>query len=110
MTPDVGPLRGEDAVHHRVAHGAVLPLRVVTDDAVLLRADPFDRALRAEVEVVRAEANDLAAERLERVREQEPLARRVDVRPLTAGGVPRVPDLHAIDRRHDVVIARRADD
>jgi len=46
MTPDIRPLGRKDAVHHRVAHGAVLPRGVVTDDAVPLRADPFDGALR----------------------------------------------------------------
>ena len=42
--------------------------RVVAEHAVLLRAQRLDGALRAKVEVVGAQADDLAAERLERVR------------------------------------------
>ena len=51
----------------------------VADDAVLLRAKPFDGPLGAEIEVVRAQAHDLAAERVERMGEQQQLAGRVDV-------------------------------
>src|SRR5260221_4151175 len=110
VPPDVGPLRGEDAVHDRVSHGAVAPRGMVPDDAVSLRAERLDRALRTKVEVVGPEADDSAPERVERVGEQEPLARRVDAGPLMALRIPRVSDLHAIDAGDDVVIARGADD
>src|SRR4051812_48128410 len=46
------PFVGEDAVHDGVAHAAVAPRPVVADDAVLLRTQRLDGALRAEVEVV----------------------------------------------------------
>ena len=39
----------------------------------------FDRLLRSEVEVVGAQSDHRAAERVERVLEQQQLARRVDV-------------------------------
>ena len=52
---------------------------VMAEHAVFLRAKRLDRALRREVEVVGAQADDLAAERLERVPEQQQLARSVDV-------------------------------
>ncbi len=42
--------------------------------------------------------------------EQEQLARRVHVRALKSRRVPRPTNLHAIDRRDDVVVARAADD
>src|SRR5205823_8982866 len=89
---------------------SVAPQAVVPDHAVLLRPQRCNGPLRAKVEVVRPEADDLAPEGVERVGEQEQLARRVDVRALTALGVPGVPDFHAIDSADDVVIARRADD
>ena len=43
-----------------VADRAVAGARVMADHAVLLRADALDRALGAEVEVVGAQADDLA--------------------------------------------------
>src|SRR6185295_4060607 len=73
----VGPLAGEDAVQHRVAHGAVATRGVVADDAVLLRAERLDRSLRGEVEVVGAQAHHLAAQLVESVPEQQQLACRV---------------------------------
>ena len=45
VTAHIRPLRGKDAVHHRVAHGAVLPRGMVADDAVPFRAQTLDRAL-----------------------------------------------------------------
>src|ERR1700748_3109490 len=109
MTPHVRPLTGEDAVHHRIAHGAVLSGGVVTDDAISLRAETFYRSLRPEIEIVRAQTHDLAAERFERMPEQQEFARGVDVRALTALRIPRVANLDAIERGDDVVIARGAD-
>src|SRR6187455_2183783 len=63
----VTPFREQDAVHHAVPHRPVAAGGMMPDDAVLLRAQALDGALRPEVEVVRAQADDLAAERLERV-------------------------------------------
>src|SRR5262245_3367987 len=67
------PFVAQHAVHHRVAHAAVAPRPVMADDAVLLRAERLDRLLRAEVEVVGAQANDLAVQLLEAVGEQQNL-------------------------------------
>src|SRR4051794_25348407 len=102
MFSHVRPLRGEHAVHHRVAHRAVAPRPVMADDAVLLRAERLDCALRSEVEVVGAQADHLAAELLEAVGEEEQLARGVDVAALVARRIPGVADLHAIGRGDDV--------
>ena len=81
----------------------------MTKHAVALGAEGFDSPLRAEVEVVRPQADDLASKRLERVRHEQELRRGVDVAAMPAGGIPCVSDLDAIDRCHDVVIARAAD-
>src|SRR3954470_9704237 len=51
MAFHIRPLVSENAVHHGVADAAVAARRVVPDDAVLLRAERLDRALRAEIEV-----------------------------------------------------------
>src|SRR6185503_18383132 len=110
MQLDLGPLAREDAVDDDVARGAVAARPVVTDDAVFLRAERLDRALRREVELVGAKADDLAAELLESVREQQQLATRVDVAALPALRVPRVADLDAVDVGYNVVEARAADD
>ena len=97
--PHVRPLGGEDGVHDGVAHAAVATRRVVAQHAVLLRPEALDRALGAEVEIVGAQADHLAPERVEGVSEEEQLARRVDVGALAAGGVPGVADLDPIDGR-----------
>src|SRR5262245_45778032 len=108
MLPDVRPLMREQAVDDRVAHAAVPALSVMTDHAILLRTEPFDRSLRSKVEVVRPETDDAALQDIERMLEQQQLARGVDVSALQRLRVPRVADLDAIDLRHDVVIARAA--
>src|SRR5262245_17123719 len=69
MALHVGPFVHEDAVHHGVADGAVAPQPVMADDSVLLRAQRLDGALRAEVEVVGAQTDHLAAELFETVLE-----------------------------------------
>src|SRR5262245_39240383 len=107
---DVRPLGREHAVHHGVADGAVSARPVVADDAVLLRAERLDRALRAEIEVVGAQANYLAADFLEAELEQQQLAGGVHVAALPARRVPGVADLDAVRGRDDVVVARAADD
>ena len=64
----------------------------------------------AEVEIVGAQADHLASERVERVPQQEQLASGIDMRPLRALPVPGMTDLDAVDRAHDVVVAGRPDD
>src|SRR5438445_13816069 len=110
VAPDVGPFTRQDAVHHDVPGGAVAACAVVANHAVTFRAQRLDRPLRPKIEVVRPQAHHLATERVEGVAEQQQLAGCVDVRALAALRVPRVPDLHAIDRGSDIVIAGRADD
>ena len=106
----VGPFGGKDAEHHAVANGAVAASLMMAKHAVLLGADPGDRALRRKVEVVGSQPHDLTVQRLERVRQEQQLARRVDVAALPLRPVPGVADLDAIDLRHDVVVPRAADD
>src|SRR5688572_19505650 len=101
----VRPFGGEHAVHHGVADRAVAPRPVVADHAVLLRAQRLDGALRAEIEVVGAQANDLAVQFLESVLEEQELAGAVHVRTLAARRVPGVAYFHAVGGRNDVVIA-----
>src|SRR2546422_10711461 len=67
-------------------------------------------ALRSKIEVVGPQADDLAAERVERMAQQQQLAGGVDVRALAAAAVPGVADFHAVDRRYDIVIPGRTDD
>jgi len=52
---------------------------VVADHAILLRAQRLDRALRGEVEIVGTQAHHPAFERIERVLQEQELARGVDV-------------------------------
>src|SRR5215471_3453601 len=71
MTAHILPFRRQDAEHHGVADRAVLARGVVTEDAVALGADPFDRLLRSEIEVVGAQADDLAVQPFEGVLEEQ---------------------------------------
>ena len=82
----------------------------MADHTVLLGTKGFDRALGSEIEIVGTESDHLAAERIERVLEEQQLARGVDVAALPPSGVPGPADLDAIDLRNDIVIPRRADD
>src|SRR4051812_16067800 len=106
MLAHVPPLGREGAVNHRVANGPVATHAIVADDTVPLRADAFDRALRPDIEVVRAEPNDLASHRVEGVLQQEQLARRVHIAAPAALRIPRIADLDAVDGREYVVVAR----
>ena len=63
-----------EAVHHGVAHRAVAAQRVVTQHAVLARAQALDGALAREVVVVGAPADQLRAQRLEGMLHQQQLA------------------------------------
>src|SRR5215475_8734800 len=83
---------------------------MMADYAVLLGTQGLDRPLRDDVQVVRAQSDHLAPERIEGVPEQQQLTTGVDVAALPALSVPRVADLDAIYFRHNVVIARAAND
>src|SRR5256885_6828548 len=106
---DVRPFGCEHAVHHVIAYRAIAPRPVVPDHPVLLRAQRFDRALRGQVEIVGAQAHDLAAQCLEGVREKQQLAGAIDVAALPALRVPGVADLDAIGGSDDGVITGAAD-
>src|SRR5437016_10161472 len=106
---DVRPFGCQHAVHHGIAYRAIAPRPVVPDHPVLLRSQRFDRALRGQVEIVGAQAHDLAAQCLEGVREKQQLAGAIDVAALPALRVPGVADLDAIGGRDDVVITSAAD-
>ena len=80
------------------------------DEPVTLSAERLDGSLRGEVEFVGAEADDLAAEGLERVGHQQELTTGVYVAALPTLRVPGVADLDAIDLGMDVVETRAADD
>src|SRR5512134_2437482 len=60
MPLHIRPLVHEHAVHDAVSDRAIPARPVVADDAVLLRAERFNRSLRAEVEVVGTQSHDLA--------------------------------------------------
>src|SRR6185436_3051585 len=77
MPLHIRPLVRQHAVHHRVADAAVAPRPVVADDAVLLRAERLDRALRAEIEVVGAQADHLAVQGFKCIGKKEQLRRRI---------------------------------
>src|SRR5688500_15652682 len=71
MLLDARPLAQEHAVHHRVTDRAVAPQPVMTDHAVLFRAERLDRALRTEIEIVGAKTHYLAAQFVEAVLEEQ---------------------------------------
>src|SRR4051812_46077875 len=104
IPPHVRPFGGENAVHHDVARAAIATDAEMANDAVLPGAKRLDGALRTEIEIVRAQADHLTAQRVERVAQQQELAGRVDVGALAAATVPGVADFHAVDRRRAVVI------
>jgi DNA-binding SARP family transcriptional activator len=68
MSFHVRPLGEQNAVHHRVPNGPIAPRLVVPDHAVEMRTERRDRPLRREVEIVGPQSDDLAPQRLERVR------------------------------------------
>src|SRR5487761_869007 len=109
VTPHIRPLTGDDAVDVRVAHRAVPAGQVMADHSILLRAECFDRFLRAKIKIIRTQAHHLAAELVERMLEQNELAGGVHVASLPALRIPGVADLDPIDRGDDIVIPRAAD-
>src|SRR5690348_13863 len=60
MALHVRPFVPQDAVHDAVPHRPVASRLVVPEDAVLVRAESFDGALRANVEAVGAKAHCFA--------------------------------------------------
>ncbi|MEW5306357.1 MAG: hypothetical protein WDW36_008826 [Sanguina aurantia] len=84
----VRPLFGHDAVADGVAQRAVRTPLVRAQNAIALCAEPFDGALRIEVAMVGVELNGHAAQRFERVLQQQALAGRVEMAFLPASGVP----------------------
>ena len=110
MSFHIGPFGRENAVHHAVAHRPVSSRPVMADDSILFGTQGLNCSLRRKIEIVGAQADDLAAQRVERVTKQQQLARRVDVAALPSFSIPGVTDLHAIDVRYDVVITRATDD
>src|SRR3954470_10852573 len=86
----VGPFARKHAVHDGVAHAAVAPRPVLADHSVLFCPERLDRALGGEVEVVGAQADDLAADFFEGMGKKQKLAGRVHVAALIALCVPGV--------------------
>jgi hypothetical protein len=109
MTPDIAPFGSKNAVEDGVARGTVLSLTVVTKDPVPSGTECLDSALGPDVEEVRLQADNTAAQAIEGVGQQEELAGRVDVCPVPSRSVPGIAYLDASYRRHDVVEARTAD-
>ena len=105
-----GHSAGEDRVHHRVAQRPVRHEQVVAQDAVLLRAEPFDRRPGRGVARVGAQFDGDAVQRPEGVVEQQELRLRVDRRPLGGGRVPGAADLPAPVHLVDVQVVGEADD
>src|SRR4051794_34197762 len=97
MTFHITPFINENAEHHGIASGSIPARLMMPNDTVLLRSKRSDRLLRREVEVVGAKSNHFASERLERVRQQQDLARGIHVTPVPACRVPRVSDLNSVD-------------
>ena len=106
MSFDIGPFGSEDAVENGVTHRAVAPGMMMTNYAIFPRAERFDCALRAEVEVIGTQSDDPATERNERVRQQQQFAGGIDAGFLPSLCIPCVTNLNAIDGGQDVVITR----
>lgn len=83
---------------------------MVSDDAVFPRTQPFNRSLRSKIEWIRPKSDDAAVESIEGMCHKKQLARWIDVRPLSAAGVPSVPDFDTPDILQNVVKASAADD
>ena len=103
------PLFAQHTVHHRIAHAAVFADLVAAQDAVFLRAQPFDGALRRRVQNIGAPAHADATQRFKRIGQQHQLTARIDVRALYGLRIPCKSDFHARNGFVDVVQAGRAD-
>ena len=74
MPLHIEPLVSNDAVYHRIAHAPISACTMMPDHPVLFGTQGRDRSLRREVEVVRAQPDNLARERVECVFQQQKLA------------------------------------
>jgi hypothetical protein len=81
-----------------------------TQDAVELRAEALDRAPTLRVQAMRTQLHRDAAQRIERMREQQAFCFRVEGRPLHAARIPGGSDLDATMDVVDVHVGRHADD
>ena len=79
MTLNIWPFVLEDAVHHGISDAAIFSEGMVTDNAIFLRSERLDGSLRAEIEIVSAQTNNIASETVEPVAQKKEFACRVDV-------------------------------
>src|SRR5262245_57092515 len=87
------PFAGDDAVDAGVAQRAVATDMMVAQDAVELGAEALDGPAALHIEIVRAEFDRDAAQRLEGVVEQQQLALTIERGALQAAGIPCRADL-----------------
>ena len=71
MGTHFGPFTLVQAVHHRIANRAIAAQRVAANDTVFFGPQAFNRPLAGVVEIVRAPAHHVAAQRLETLRQQQ---------------------------------------
>jgi hypothetical protein len=57
----VRPFACQDAIYHAIAHRTVAASQMMANDAIFFGAQGLNRALRSEVEIVRAEADNFAS-------------------------------------------------
>src|SRR5215510_8645623 len=74
VTLYIRPFAGKYAVKNRVPRRAVAARRVMTDDAVFLRAQSLNRPLRSQIENVSPQADHLATKRIEGMAQQQQFA------------------------------------
>src|SRR3954469_10059240 len=89
------PFAGDDAVNHGVAQRAVRRDLVASQNTILLGAQALDAAAALVIEEMRAELDRNAVELLERVRQQQQFALRIERAALHTPGVPGGADLDA---------------
>ena len=83
---------------------------MVAQDPVEFGAESFDGAPRRIVEVICTPTDDCSTQGVEGVCHQHEFACCIDIGALTTLRVPRIADLEACDRGHNIVVARAADD
>src|ERR1700716_75991 len=104
------PLSVDDAEDHGVALPAFGAHLMVTQDPVLLRAEPLDRRARGVIEPVGTKLDRDALQLLERMGQEHELALGVDRATLYTLGVPGMPDFQMAVGRVDVEVTSAADD
>jgi hypothetical protein len=104
------PFAVEDREAPGVAPAAVAVPQVLAQDAFLARAEPRDRGARREVQRAGVEADAGAAQRFERVREQQELRLGIQAGALHGARIPRVTDAQPRRVRQQFVVAGAADD